>query len=135
MQRIHCIIGYANCALAMAAETKDKAPFLSVAAEQTTRLGKENSPFGIPLIPYIMSAIEWLRGNEERSVGMLRAAVTAFDDARFNLFAAAAKRRLGKLLGGDEGQALMVRGEADMREEAVVNPHRVTRLLAPGFPE
>ena len=49
------------------------------------------------------------------------------------LYAAAARRRLGEMLGGDEGRALVETADAWMRSETIVNPERMTEVFAPGF--
>ena len=49
------------------------------------------------------------------------------------LYAAAAMRRRGELLGGEQGARLVRESDARMRELEVRNPVRATRMLAPGF--
>jgi hypothetical protein len=51
------------------------------------------------------------------------------------LFAAAARRRLGLLRGGDEGRTLIERADTWMRAQSVRNPPRMAACLAPGFSE
>jgi hypothetical protein len=50
------------------------------------------------------------------------------------LYAAAARRRLGRLRGA-AGKGLADEAEAWMRTQKVASPARMTALLAPGFPE
>jgi hypothetical protein len=49
------------------------------------------------------------------------------------LHAAAARRRLGVLLGGDTGLALLSEANAWMFGAGVSNVDGITRMLAPGF--
>jgi len=49
------------------------------------------------------------------------------------LMAAAAARRLGVLLGGDEGAAEVARSDGWMVAQGVRDPERLTRVLAPGW--
>ena len=49
------------------------------------------------------------------------------------LHAHAARHRLGRLLGGDEGLALARAAGAAMAGEAIAEPERMTALLVPGF--
>jgi hypothetical protein len=51
------------------------------------------------------------------------------------LHAAAARWRLGGLLGGAEGRALIEQADAELRQRGIVNPARLTAMLAPGFPD
>ena len=50
------------------------------------------------------------------------------------LCAAAARHRLGTLLGGDEGHTLIRESEAWMTDQTIRDPVRMTALFAPGFP-
>jgi hypothetical protein len=47
------------------------------------------------------------------------------------LHATVARRRLGELLGGNEGAGLVVAADAWMREHGVRDPDRMAALLAP----
>ncbi len=62
----------------------------------------------------------------------LRAAVTGFDDNDMAMHAAAARRRLGELLGCDEGKALLAQGDAGMRAQRVRNIDAITEMLCAG---
>jgi hypothetical protein len=72
-------------------------------------------------------------GRPEEAVRRLRLARTFLQDSDMVLLAAAAERRLGVLLGGDEGAALSARSDAVMAREGVRNPDRLTAVLAPGW--
>jgi hypothetical protein len=48
------------------------------------------------------------------------------------LYAAAAKRRLGEITGGLDGQRLTDEADSWMREQKIKAPTRITRMLAPG---
>ena len=45
----------------------------------------------------------------------------------------AARVRLGRLVGGDEGARLVAEGESRIRGEGVACPDRFVAMLAPGF--
>ena len=48
------------------------------------------------------------------------------------LHAAASRRCRGLLLGGEEGRALVQSADAWMANERILNPERMTAMLAPG---
>jgi hypothetical protein len=48
------------------------------------------------------------------------------------LYAAAARRRLGELIGGDEGKGLIAAGDAVMRAERIEDLDAVTEMLCAG---
>jgi len=50
-----------------------------------------------------------------------------------NLYAAAARRRLGEIVGGERGQELITDADAWMERQKIKNPEKLTRMLAPGF--
>ena len=58
-----------------------------------------------------------------------------FDACDMRLYAAAARRRLGQLVGRAEGRALMAGAESWMAGQTIRNPARMAAMLAPGFPD
>ena len=66
---------------------------------------------------------------------MMAAAVTACERADMKLYAAVARRRLGMLQADDRGRALVREADAFMAAQGIRNPARMTRLIAPGFPD
>ena len=49
-----------------------------------------------------------------------------------SLYAAAARRCRGLIIGGAEGATLVSEADAWMRNEGIRNPERMTAMLAPG---
>ena len=64
---------------------------------------------------------------------MLRDAIGGFEASDMALYAAAARRCLGLVVGGDEGRALVRDADAWMTGEAIKNPAQMTATLAPGW--
>jgi eukaryotic-like serine/threonine-protein kinase len=56
-----------------------------------------------------------------------------FEAIGMELFAAATRRQLGRLLGGAEGRTPIARADAWMASQAIRRPDRMTACLAPGF--
>jgi hypothetical protein len=125
----------AHAALAYASVSPDRKPLLKIARQQANALAKENHSMAEPFVPYIKGTLTYLNGDEDSAVKLLAEAAQAFANAQFKLYAAATNRHLGRLLGGDEGRALIEKADETMREEGVVKPDRIAAMLAPGFPD
>jgi hypothetical protein len=83
----------------------------------------------------IRAGIAYGRGDLEGARRLLVEAVALLEGVDMMLYAQAARRRLGKLIGGDEGAALVAEADAWMAGQGVRNPARMTAALAPGFGE
>jgi eukaryotic-like serine/threonine-protein kinase len=79
------------------------------------------------------AALCFTLGEERKAVRELRAAIAKLDEAEARMHAAAARRRLGQLIGGDEGRALSATGEAFMREQGIRELEPMTELNCPGL--
>ncbi len=77
------------------------------------------------------AGIRDVRQDTEGAVREFRAAIAACDAAELGMHAAAARVRLGALLGGDEGTALRDAGLATLRAEEVKQPEAFVALYAP----
>jgi hypothetical protein len=115
------------------AETVDDPTLLRAAARDARAIRGQRMPWSDPLVPLVHAGIEAVRGHRDGAVHRLRAAIAGFEAADMALHAAASRRVLGKLLGGDDGRALVEGAEAWMRSETVKNPAKMTAMLAPGF--
>jgi tetratricopeptide (TPR) repeat protein len=122
----------ARCALAVA-EATGEAALLKVAARDAHAIERERMAWANPLAALLRAGIAATRDDRERAVPLLRAAIAGFDAADMALYAAASRRSLGTLLGGDEGRALVEQAETWMKSETVKNPAKMTAMLAPGF--
>jgi hypothetical protein len=122
----------ARAALAAAAAAADPGPLLRAAEQDARRLRRERMPWADALAQLVLAGVSLGRGDSERARGSLRAAITGCDATAMRLHAAAARRCLGRLLGGDAGRALVAEAEAWMAGQNVRNPERMTALLAPG---
>jgi len=101
-------------------------------AEQfAKRMARERTAWIQPLAELAYAGVSAVEGDQARAEKRLRAAVAGFDDCDMALHAAAARRRLGSLVGGDDGAAMIEQGDAWMREEGTADPDRITALFAP----
>ena len=128
----------ARIALARAAvkpSKTDRADAARVARAHARSLERERVPIGRALAVMNRAGAAQLAGETERAVAQLRLAVATFDAGETLLHAAVARRRLGEMLGGDEGSALVATAHEWFGRQGVRNPARVTAQLAPGWPE
>ena len=72
-----------------------------------------------------------LRGDLEAAATGYRSAARGFDAADIATFADAARWRLGELLGGDDGRALVDQARAALVAEGIVRPDRVVAMFVP----
>jgi hypothetical protein len=79
------------------------------------------------------AALDAQRGATARAVGALRNVVALAAELDMELCAAAARWRLGRLLGGDEGAALVAEARTFFDAENVKDPARLVEVMAPGF--
>lgn len=104
------------------------------ARSSAARLAKQRIGFARPLAELTLAAIDVSVGKLEAGRGGLERSIELFSKQDMRLYAAAAKNRLGQLLGGDEGAALVQQGQAALTAEGIVKPSNMLDLLAPGFP-
>ena len=60
---------------------------------------------------------------------------SGFEAADMRLYANVCYRRLGELIGGDEGAALGARTGALMNGQRIIDHARTLAMCAPGFPQ
>ncbi|MHB8862902.1 MAG: serine/threonine-protein kinase [Pirellulaceae bacterium] len=73
------------------------------------------------------------RGDNKTAVDLLRQVISQFDSAEMGLFAAVSRRRMGELLGDEEGRSLVRQADAWMASQSIRVPWRFAAMLAPGF--
>jgi hypothetical protein len=129
--RAHCQEVHARAALAALPTSKQRKSLLAAARrlERSIRAIKMN--FCRPISANLRGGIAAAVGDHERAVAELREAASGFDGVQMICHAAAARRQLGRLLKGDEGDALVRAADAVFSAEGVARPERFTHLLAP----
>jgi tetratricopeptide (TPR) repeat protein len=94
---------------------------------------KYGSPKARGIATLFEAVLSYERGARESGLGLLRQSLAAFERAEMHMYAAACRRRLGELVGGDEGRELVARGEAFMQRQAVRDIEAETEMSCPGF--
>jgi hypothetical protein len=122
----------ARLALASAVGS-DRATRLKIAAAGANAISKENMAWSNPLADLIRAALAYQHGDPVKSIALTRDAIAGLEQADMALYAAAARRRLGQLIGGDEGRELIAQADEWLGRQQVRNPAAITRVMAPGF--
>ncbi len=129
---VECANLRGRAAVASAAAGHSPEERLRVAEKCAGRIERERVAWAAPFGPLLRAGIASVRGDRETVRDLLARALAGFEAADVGLYANAAKRRLGQVLGGDEGSRLVQAADAAMRAEAVRSPERFAAILAPG---
>jgi hypothetical protein len=127
---VHAVRG--GFALALLRTSPGASELRQVARRCVQALQRERLPHAAPHTQTIDAGLALAEGRDDDAIPLLRAAVQDFDRCEMKAYAAAARRRLGQLVGGDEGTALVAEGDAILRQEGVKNLEAMTEMLVPG---
>jgi serine/threonine protein kinase len=134
VQQIRIVMLHLRARVAVTrAAGKDSAMWLCSAERDARSLHREKLLWPEALALLIDAALTFRRGDAKRSGEILSTATEAFEKAEMRLHAAVARRRLGQLLGGTQGQELVRRAEEWMSGQKIRNLDRMAVLLAPGW--
>jgi serine/threonine protein kinase len=104
---------------------------LAMATRDGERLLREDMPYTDAHGHAVLGGVAALRGETQRARALWSQAAREFDETSMLLHAAAVRLRLGLLVGGEEGQALVAQATATMKAEEIVQPERMARMLCP----
>jgi hypothetical protein len=119
--------------LAAEAEERGRAERLARAERYARGLARNPVIGSRALAEHVRGGIARVRGDRERSARHLDLAVAELAAADMRLFAAAARRALGRIEGGSSGEALVAGAEEEMRAAGIARPDRFAAMLAPGL--
>jgi serine/threonine protein kinase/tetratricopeptide (TPR) repeat protein len=119
-----------RCALAASAGAEDRKRLLAVTERDAAAIEAERMPWAEPLAVLLRAGVAARRGRIEEAGALLATAEAGFERADMALYAAAARRRRGELVGGDEGRRAVEAADTWMAGQAVRNPERMTAMLA-----
>ena len=106
---------------------------LRQAERDARRLAREKLGWADGDAELIRAGIANTRGDRDETVRRLRSARERLLASDMRMHAAAAARRLGALLGGDEGRSLLAEADDWIAREQVRDPARMTAMLVPGW--
>jgi hypothetical protein len=81
----------------------------------------------------ILGGVLEARGESERARQTYRSAATLFDGVSMRFHAESARLRLGHLLGGEAGAAIVQRAQRYMAENRVADPDRLANIVIPSL--
>ena len=122
-------------ALAAATTASDPKPLWRGAEADARKLERKNLCWAKAHAQFLRAGVAAGRGDLSRAVALLAAASLGFDATDMHLHAAVTRRRLGQLLGGDEGRDLVQKANSWMTDQTIRNLTRMTAMYAPGFPD
>jgi len=128
---VHELQARTALAAALSLEGSERARYLSVAERYTAKLGREGMAWTDAIATLRWAGIRAARGDRDAAVRDYCAGLAACSSQGLGLHTAAARVRLGDLLGGDEGAALRDAGLAALCAEEVEQPERMVALFAP----
>ena len=106
-------------------------PLLESAGRDAGRLQREGMSWSRALAGPILAGVAAARGYRSRAATLVAEAVTQRESVEMNLYAAASRRRLGEILGEDEGRAQVERADSWMRQKGIQDPARMADVFAP----
>ena len=112
--------------------TGDKSK-LRLAEKMARKMVKVEMSWSKPYATLIRAAIAHQRGEAVKEITLLTEAIQSSDAADMRLHAAAARRCLGQVMGGEQGQRLIAEADAWMVGQKIKNPAAMARMLATGF--
>jgi hypothetical protein len=96
-------------------------------------MGKERMAWADPLAALVEAGVAHVAGDPTRARAQLETAIRGLEAADMMLYAQAARRRHGQLVGGSEGAAEVAQADAWMAAAGVRRPDRMAAMLAPGW--
>ncbi len=133
--RVEALQARARTALAMAADGGETMPLVRIVTRAAAKIEAVKRPWADPLAMLLRAGLAAVQDDRERCAKLLHAAALGFDGAEMALYAAITRRRLGQALGESRGGQLIAEADTWMRGQRIVDPIRMTAMMAPGFRE
>jgi serine/threonine protein kinase len=122
----------ANSALCRAASGGDASSWLRGAEADVREIQGKQAAWADGIVHLLRAGIAAQRGLLEDAMRLAVSAAAALEAHEMHLMAAVARRRLGQLLGGDEGRAKVAAADQWMEAQKILNPRRMADMFAPG---
>ena len=96
------------------------------------RLEKEDAAYATAMALLFRAALRYDEGDIEDAVGLLNRGEQACLACDMRLYAATARYRRGRIIGGELGDELVKSAVSTMSDEGIVKPERIANLMVPG---
>ncbi|MDB4965511.1 MAG: Serine/threonine-protein kinase PknA [Myxococcales bacterium] len=106
---------------------------VAAALADARRIERRRMPWATPLATLIRAGAAAVGGDRAGAATMLDGAAKQLDAAGMSLYATVARWRLGHIVDGDNGYALVTAANEWMQAQNVREPRRLAAVLAPGF--
>ncbi|HJZ87298.1 MAG TPA: AAA family ATPase [Polyangia bacterium] len=116
--------------LALAARTE---PARAEAARMARKLERERMPYATVWAQLLRAGVAAQKSERARAEGLLTAAAEGAHGQHMGLCAAAARLRLGALIGGAKGAELVAQADTWMTHQGIRKPAAMTEIVAPGI--
>jgi serine/threonine protein kinase/tetratricopeptide (TPR) repeat protein len=103
---------------------------LALAARDARAIERERADWASGFAKLLRAGVAKHSGDAPGALTLLREASREFRAADMTMLAAATARRAGKILGGDEGRAMVAKANERLGAQEVVDPSRFARALA-----
>jgi hypothetical protein len=129
LTRIAFLISRGTSAVLAARTARDPRPHLALARRDARRLRRERWPYAEGYAAVMVGAADYLEGKTESGIAHYTRALALFETTEMSQLAAAAKRKLGELTGGDKGRALVAEADLMFQTLRVKDPIRTTCMM------
>jgi hypothetical protein len=124
---------YARGRAALAAARQGRPELVRVAAADARALIREKVGYCVAAGHILEAGVKMLRGDREGAVRLYRQSATSCAAAEMRLHVAGVHWELGRIVGGDEGAALVAGAEAAMRAQGIRSPARMVTTFSGGI--
>jgi serine/threonine protein kinase len=105
---------------------------LRAAAKDARVIARQDAAWARPMAQLLEAGLATTQRRTRDAEQLLRSAEAGFAAVHMTLHASAARRRLGELVGGTDGDFLVRESDRSMGEQGIRHPARMTAALAPG---
>jgi hypothetical protein len=123
----------AYVALALAANRPDEPRWTRGALKHAKALRMEKVDWATAFADFIEASVAQQRGNRAEAITGLRAAADAFTRVGMDGYGAATRHKLGELIGGNEGDALLAASNQFFIDQGVTESRSLAYMRAPGI--